>query len=73
MKQNNNNNNFTIHTRSQKGTNTSAISVNSNILKSVQDKLYLKSALGFSILRSMSRKSRELIWAEERDILRDIL
>ena len=72
-KQNNNNNNFTIHTRSQKGTNTSAISVNSNILKSVQDELYLKSALGFSILRSISRKSRELVWAEERDKLRDIL
>ena len=68
-KQNNNNNNFTIHTRSQKGTNISAISVNSNILKSVQDELYLKSALGFSI----SRKSRELVWAEERDILRDML
>ena len=68
-KQNNNNNNFTIHNRSQKGANTSAISVNSNILKSVQDELYLKSALGFSILRSISRKSRELFWAEERDIL----
>ena len=72
-KQNNNNNNFTIHTRSHKGTNTSAKSVNSNILKSVQDELYLKSALGFPILRSISRKSRELVWAEERDILRDIL
>ena len=71
-KQNNNNNNLTIHTRGQKSTNTSAIWVNSNILKSVQDELYLKTALGFSILRSISRKSRELVWTEERDILRDI-
>ena len=72
-KQNSNNNNYTIHTRSQKSTNTSAIWVNSNILKSLQDELYLRTALGFSILRSISRKSRELVWAEERDILRDIL
>ena len=73
-KQNNNNNNYlTIHTRSQKSTNTSAIWVNSNIFKSVQDELYIKTAPGFSILRSISRKSQELVWAEERDILRDIL
>ena len=65
----NNNNNFTIHTRSQKNTNTSAIWVNSNILESVEDELYLKTALGFSILRSISWKSREHVWAEERDIL----
>ena len=64
-KQHNNNYNLTIHTRSQKSTNTSAIWANSNILKSVQDELYLKSALGFSIPRSISRKSRELVWAEE--------
>ena len=69
-----NNNNFTIHTRSQKITNTSAIWVNSNILKSVQDELYLKTTLGCAfILWSISRKSRELVGAEERDILRDIL
>jgi len=75
-KQNNNyNNSLTIHTRGQKSTKTSAICVNSkiNILKSVQDELYLKTALGFSILRSISRKSRELVWAEERDKLREIL
>ena len=72
-KQNNNNNNLTIHTRSQKSSNTSAIWANSNILKSVQDVLYLKTALGFSILRSISRKSQELVWAEERDILCDKL
>ena len=72
-KQNNNNNNLTIHTRSQNRTNTSAIWVNSNILKLVQDELYLKTALGFSFLRSISRKSRELVWAKERDILREIL
>ena len=72
-KQNNNNNSLTIHTRGQKSTKTSAIWVYSNIIKSVQDELYLKTALGFSILRSISRKSRELVWAEERDILRDIL
>ena len=68
-----NNNTLTIHTRSQKSTNTSAIWVTSNILKSVQDELYLKTALGFSILWSISRKSRELVWAEERDKLRHIL
>ena len=37
-------------------------------LKSVQDEIYLKTALGFSILRSISGKSRELFWAEERDM-----
>ena len=46
-KQNNNNNNLTIHTQSQKSTNKSAIWVNSNILKSVQDELHLKTALSF--------------------------
>ena len=64
---------ITIHRHSQKSTNTLAIWVNSNIFKSVQDELYLKTALGFSFLRSISRKSRELVWAEERDILCDIL
>ena len=45
MKQNNNNKNFIIHTRSQK--RKKYIGSMGEFLKSVQDELYLKSALGF--------------------------
>ena len=45
MKQNNNNNNFIIQTRSQKS--KKYIGNMGEFLKSVQNELYLKSALGF--------------------------
>ena len=45
MKQNNNNNSFIIQTRSQKS--KKYIGNMGEFLKSVQDELYLKSALGF--------------------------
>ena len=46
MKQNNNNNNFIMQTRSQKS--KKYIGNMGEFLKSVQNELYLKSALGFN-------------------------
>ena len=46
MKQNNSNNNFMIQTRSQKS--KKYIGNMGEFLKSVQNELYLKSALGFN-------------------------